>query len=140
MLPLLFCPLLLAASVCDIKKREIPDSLSVAIALCALFAFQPSKLRGIFVALLLFIVTYFFGGFGGGDLKLIAASGLVLGFPLCALGVFIGLAVEIAYYDLTVLIQKLHKGQAAEKHLPLVPFLSVGFIAAHLLNIGGIVL
>lgn len=140
MAALIFYPLLFAASVCDIKSREIPNGISVAIALCALFAFQPSKLWGIFVALLLFVVTYFFGGFGGGDLKLIAAAGLVLGFPLCVLGVFIGLAVEIAYYGITVLIQTLRKEQAAKKYLPFVPFLSVGFIAAQLLNIGGIIL
>ena len=47
----LFFFLLAVVSVCDIKNREIPDSLQAAIALLSLLHFSPWNLAGALTAL-----------------------------------------------------------------------------------------
>ena len=77
---LFFC-LLLAASVWDLRKRIIPDSICLLIALTGLIDFSPVNLLGVLAALpLLLAALYKPEGIGGGDIKLTAAAGMVLGF------------------------------------------------------------
>ena len=78
----IFTVLLFAASACDLKKREIPDQLNGAIALTALLSFSPCNLLGLLTGLPFLIAAVTCGGMGGGDIKLMAASGLVLGVRL----------------------------------------------------------
>ena len=78
----LFLLLLLAVSVCDIRTREIPDSLQLGIAGLSLLCFSPENLAGILGAVPYLMTALFFdNGIGGGDVKLAAATGLVLGLP-----------------------------------------------------------
>ena len=77
---LFFC-LLLAASVWDLRKRIIPDSLCLLIALTGLINFSPVRLWGVLAALPLLIAALIRPEcMGGGDIKLTAAAGFVLGF------------------------------------------------------------
>ena len=45
--PFLFCLLLIAASAVDIKRREIPDGISLCMAGLALWGLCPENLLGI---------------------------------------------------------------------------------------------
>ena len=76
----LFLFLLLAASLVDLKRREIPDWVSGSIAALSLMHVRPECLLGLIPALF-FLAAAVRGGIGGGDVKLAIACGLVLGLP-----------------------------------------------------------
>ena len=93
-----FFALLLVASVTDIKNRVIPDSICIAIALTGLIAFEPVKLLGILCALPFLMPAVLCGGMGGGDIKLMAAVGFVLGFQYGIAATVIGLTAMLLFY------------------------------------------
>lgn len=140
----LFCCLLLAASVWDLRKRIVPDTLCVLIFCTGLLAYTPDKLSGILLALPLLIAALVKeGGMGGGDIKLTAAAGFVLGLPAGTVGLILGLTAVLGYDLFCKGIRKLKKTEApaaGEHVLPLAPFLSAGFIAAYIMNLGGLIL
>lgn len=126
----IFFTLLFAASVFDIRKRIIPETLCLLIALTGLAAFEPARLFGLFAALPLLLAALLWGGMGGGDVKLMAAAGLVLGFQRGMAAMIIGLAAMLLFHALCAAIQKL-RGRNAPKAYPLAPFLSLGCLAAY---------
>lgn len=128
-----FAALLLAASILDVRKRIIPDSTCLGIALTGLLTFEPVKLAGILAAALFLIAAMLFGGMGGGDIKLMAAAGLVLGFNKSMDAAVIGLTVLLVFHAGNTIIQKL-RGRTAQKSYPLAPFLSLGCLAAYFLT------
>ena len=136
--------LLLAASVWDARKRIIPDELNILILCTGLLTFTPDKLAGLLLGLPLFIAALLReGGMGGGDIKLTAATGFVIGLPLGMAGLIIGLSAVLLYHLIIQSIRKLehiNAPAAEEPPLPLAPFLSAGFIASYLLNFGGLTL
>lgn len=137
----LFSCLLITASLWDIRKRIIPDSLCVLIALTGLLTFTPGKLLGLLLALPLFIAALMKeGGMGGGDIKLTAASGFVLGLPTASVGLILGMMAALLFYLPLHFIPKLKKSKGQAVHqtaLPLVPFLTIGFIAAQIIELLG---
>lgn len=139
---LFFC-LLLAASVWDLRKRIIPDSICLLIALTGLITFSPVNLLGILAALPLLIAALCKPeGIGGGDIKLTAAAGTVMGFGGCTAGLLLGLTASLFFYLISQLIRRhrrLEPQKASQVALPMAPFLSLGFLAVTILNIGGIV-
>lgn len=138
----LFLSLLVAVSVCDIRHREIPDGLQAAIAALTFLCFSPENLLGILGALPYFVIALFFGGMdgiGGGDIKLAASTGLVLGLPASLTASVLGLAVFLAYATTCSCIRRLH-GQKGKRAFPVGPFLAVGSAAANFMKIGGIIL
>ena len=140
---LFFC-LLLAASVWDLRKRIIPDSICLLIALTGLIDFSPVNLLGVLAALpLLLAALYKPEGIGGGDIKLTAAAGMVLGFGGCTSGLLLGLTASLFFYLINQLVRRLRKlepQKASQASLPMAPFLSLGFLAVTILNIGGNIL
>lgn len=140
----LFLILLLAASVWDIRKRIIPNELNAMILCAGLLTFTPDKLAGLLLGLPLFIAARLKeGGMGGGDIKLTASAGFVLGFPLGMSGLIFGLSAVLLYHLIILSIQKLkhiNAPTAGETLLPLAPFLSAGFLASYLLKFGGLTL
>ncbi|OLN27593.1 prepilin peptidase [Desulfosporosinus metallidurans] len=129
----LFAALLLAASVFDIRKKIIPDSICFGITLTGLLTFEPVKLAGIFTAALFLTAALLFGGMGGGDIKLMAAAGLVLGFSKSMAAAVIGLTALLVFHTGNTIIQKM-RGRTAQKSYPLAPFLSLGCLAAYFLT------
>ena len=125
-----FVALLCAASVFDLRRRIIPDTLNLAIAATALLCFSPGNLWGIAVAVPFLLVAVFCGGMGGGDIKLMAACGLVLGLPKGLLAAAVGLSLLLLYAVVYQVYCKA-QGREAEKAFPLAPFLSAGCLLAY---------
>ena len=101
----LFLVLLFAVSVWDIKHREIPDSLQAAVAMTAFLDFSPADLAGLLTALpylLAALAAPETEGIGGGDIKLAAAAGIVLGLPAGLAASAIGLSGFIVYVGIYV--------------------------------------
>ena len=118
---ILFISLLAIASYTDIKKREIPNSISVTIGVLSLLNFH---IFGILAALPFFIAAILEPNkMGGGDIKLTASVGLYLGFFQTLLGAVLGLALSLIFYVLS---------GRKNKAMPLAPFLSIGFVVTML--------
>lgn len=125
-----FTALLAAASAWDIRKRIIPDTICLCIALTALIHFTPEKLSGLLASLVLLVAALLWGGMGGGDIKLMAACGLMLGFYRSMTALAAGLTLLLLFHAACTVIQKL-RGRAVPKAYPLAPFLSTGCLAAY---------
>lgn len=67
-------------------------------------------------------------GMGGGDIKLMAAAGLILGFKLILLALFLG-AIYAAIYSLFLILNR--KG-TLKSEIPFGPYLSAGILTAAL--------
>ena len=114
---LALCALLFAASVTDIRERKIPNWLVASIvglwlvwrtALIALGAVEPVSLAGSFGGAIVFaagllivtaIAERLTGKFmmGGGDIKLLAAVALFLGFNGILVALFVACLISFAY-------------------------------------------
>lgn len=116
----------------DIKTREIPNWISVGVLVSAFFNFNIQNLWGIIVAVIFFSVALVTGKIGGGDVKLIAALSVVCGlWGSFALLLFAQISMLI-FYGVSVIVQKL-RGKAADKALPFVPFIFIGYLASKLI-------
>jgi leader peptidase (prepilin peptidase)/N-methyltransferase len=125
-----FIALLCAASAIDFAKRIIPNWISIAIATVSILDFTPVKVLGILVALPFLVAAIFCGGMGGGDIKLMAACGLVLGLPKGLLAATAGLSLLLLYVAVYRIICKV-QGREAQNAFPLAPFLSAGCLLAY---------
>lgn len=138
----LFVLLLLAASVCDLRSREIPDWLQLAIAATALLCFSPQNLLGILGALPYLVMALLFNGMdgmGGGDIKLVAATGIVLGLPASLSMSIIGLVSFTIYATVHTVIRQ-HHGKVETIGFPVGPFLACGAVVAYFMKMGGMIL
>lgn len=130
----LFFSLLGIAAYTDIKNREIPDILCVAMALTSFLDFKAVSVLGILAALPFFVSAMISPtGIGGGDIKLTAAVGLVLGFWETMFGMTIGLAAVVVTHGVRILLFKMKDIGAEPKAYPLAPFLMFGFACAYFL-------
>ena len=114
----LFIVLLLAASFVDLKRREIPDWVSGGIAALSLLHIRPECLLGIIPALF-FLAAAVRGGIGGGDVKLAAACGLVL-----------GLLLQLLFHLCARCVLPLFKRPVWSSY-PMAPFLAIGYAVAY---------
>lgn len=132
----LFSSLILAASYTDIKRREIPDTICVLLVLTGFLKFSYPNLFGIFVALPFLIAAMFKEkSIGGGDIKLTAAVGLVLGFWKAIYGLIIGLTLLILFYIMVRISSIIRKKQVVKNlSMPLAPFLGIGFLIIYFIN------
>jgi len=128
-----FIALLLAASLWDLRKRIIPDTLCLFVALTGLFTFEPMKMFGVFAVVPFLLAALIWDGMGGGDIKLMVAAGLVLGLQKSMAAMIMGLTAMLVFHAIYALLQKL-RGRNAPKAYPLAPFLSLGCIAAYFLS------
>lgn len=126
----LFSSLLLVATYTDIKRREIPDTICTLLVLTGFLKFSFQNLLGIFVALPFLIAAMFKEkSIGGGDIKLTATVGFVLGFWKGIYGLIIGLTLLILFYIILRISSIIRKKQVAKNlSMPLAPFLGIGFL------------
>ena len=116
----------------DIKTREIPNWISVIVAMTAVINFRLDNLWGLIVAVIFFSVALATGKIGGGDVKLIAALSVVCGlWGSFALLLFAQIAM-LVFYGVSVIVQKL-RGRTADKALPFVPFITFGYVLTAIL-------
>lgn len=79
--------LMILASIQDLRRREIPDSIPIAVALITVLAAVSGVAQvtwigiaaGFAIALAIGLPLFACGGVGGGDIKLVAALGAYLG-------------------------------------------------------------
>lgn len=116
---ILLCQVLIVAGACDATTREIPDCLHLFLAMAGLICFQPlPALLGFLLVPLPFLITALkTDKIGGGDVKLMAASGFSLGVTGGIWMMIWGLAMALLWNA------AFGKGQ---KSLPLAPFLVFG--------------
>lgn len=140
---IIFIFLLITASVIDIRKRIVPNILPMLIFCIGLLTFTPYKLFGILLGLPLLIGALFadsnqIGGIGGGDIKFSTSCGFILGISAGIVGLIIGLSIFCLWFLILKLYYAvLYKKQllANQTSLPMIPFLSVGFIVAYFINL-----
>lgn len=94
------CSALIVVAFCDWQHREIPDSMNITIALMGVIlvfvsnalALKERLIGAICVSGVLFLLAFVTGGraMGGGDIKLMAALGLCLGWKLTVFTTFLG--------------------------------------------------
>ena len=77
---------------------------------------------------LLLISLFTHGSIGGGDIKLLASCGLVLGYANILLGTFLGIVLGGFYGILLITLGNKEK----KDHLPFVPLLAIGLSLAYL--------
>jgi len=127
--------ILLVIALIDAETMEIPNGLNIALAICGLLAILAgpqlpwlSRLIGVFIvsAPLLVISLIVPGAFGGGDIKLMAAAGLLLGWQATLLAAFIAIVLG-GIWGVYLLISG-KKG--AKGHFPFGPFLCIGIATA----------
>ena len=119
-------------SIMDIKTREIPNWISVIIALLAIINFRLKNLLGIIVAVIFFSVALVTRKIGGGDVKLIAALSVVCGLWGSFALLLVAQIAMLIFYGVSVILQKL-RGKTADKALPFVPFIFIGYLASKLI-------
>ncbi len=138
----LFClfsaALILAAGI-DRKYLYIPDRIPAFIAVLALISavcgsrvsdpYSPaltSRLfgSGVISLFMLAISVISHGGIGGGDIKLLAASGLFLGFSRNLSGFFLAYILAGLFY----LIPFIHGTVNRKSAVPMAPFFAVSLI------------
>lgn len=115
----LLCYFLVLAGAADIATHEIPDAFHLLVAMAGLIGFKPvPALLGFLLVPAPFLVAALkTGKVGGGDVKLMAASGFALG----VLGGF----WMMSWGLLMALLWNLAMRQGKDK-LPLAPFLAYG--------------
>ena len=124
--------ILYIASYCDAKTHEIPDLIHVLLLIDGLILLEPhNAAAGFFIVSVPFYLMAIFthGGIGGGDIKLMAAAGWVLG----PAGVITGTVIGSVLFVLTYLIIYSRR-DARHKRYALAPYLSIGCFAAYLLT------
>ena len=119
-------------SVMDIKTREIPDWISVFIALFAVINFRPENLWGLVVAAIFFVTALVTGKIGGGDVKLIAALSVVCGLWGSFLLLLFAQISMLIFYAGKYIFCKIN-GKTASKSLPFVPFIFIGYLCSALI-------
>lgn len=124
--------ILLYASVSDIQTHEVKDFVSVLIFITGFIGVTISGIPMMFLGglaiggMLLICALISKNRLGGADVKLSAACAFLIGFSKSIVGLVIGLLLAIIcniYFS--------HKNKTKGKAFPLVPYLSLGFMAMY---------
>lgn len=124
---------LIVLSVIDWRTFEIPDRINVFIAVLGVVAVVIdhenwlSHVIGLFAVSLFLLIIYLVtagAGIGGGDIKLMAATGLLLGWQKIFLGFIIGCIVGSVIHIIRMKVSK------ADHVLAMGPYLSAGIFIA----------
>lgn len=135
----LLTALLIYAAIRDSKTRAIPPPLCVGIALLSLLDFSLENLLGLGIPLILWLTAVYIcpEKLGGGDIKLCAATSIVIGFSATAYGIIIGFTLELICFSVIKHQKKLSEQEAKNYSMPLAPFLCVGFLITYFMSLTG---
>lgn len=127
--------ILIYASYRDIKEKIIPDKVHLIIMIVSLVKINlmNSALGFVIVPLPFFITALLKGeGIGGGDIKLMAASGFLLGlkggFIASIIGLILAVVINFIYYKI--------RNKDKNTSFPLAPYLSIGCSLSFLITGG----
>ena len=139
---LLLTSILVVISIIDMEYLIIPNKLIVIVlflgAIFVIFTGEPAVLSALmgFGAAFLFLLALALasrGGIGGGDIKLMAAAGFVLGLRPSMTAMVVGFLVLSLFYGVYAIIQKL-RGRDMPRAYPLAPFLSLGCLMVYFIH------
>ena len=140
---IIFISMLLIIVISDYQTMIIPDSILIFFSLLLMFlkyfiggfdAIGTSLLHAlasfIFMLVLKIVGDFLFKkeSMGGGDIKLLAVFGFVLGFPLSIISVFLSAFIALPVSLILLKIKKTHE-------IPFGPFLSIAAIIIFLSQI-----
>ena len=125
---------LATVAIADWDTQEIPDQCSIALAVLGIAAFfiLPDirwfeRVIGVFVVSVpLLLIALLTGGFGGGDIKLMAAAGLLLGWKHTVLAAFLGIVIGGIYAIVLLAAKKAGRKTA----IAFGPYLCMGILVA----------
>ena len=132
----------IGASISDIKTRKVPVVYQVLLGICSLskfivFSVLEHKvqwnclLTGLFVfAIYIGMVLLFKSGIGGADTKMTSLMAFYLGFKSTMIMMVSHGVIGVAYVIYKMLV-KYEKVQS----IPLMPFLTAGFLIAAVVNL-----
>ena len=128
--------ILLYASIKDMREHEVPDTVWKLIAVLGLVNISvcdlPSMLLGAALVFLTQVIPAVINtekAMGGADIKISTACAFLLGAGRGLAAFIIGLTLFVIVVPIIRRIRKLPKNEP----FPMVPFLSVGTIAAYLI-------
>lgn len=129
----LFFSILIVVCMIDWDTMEIPYRFEVMILGLGILSLVnsgigvlPERLIGIFViSVPMILITLLCGGFGGGDIQLMAASGFLLGWKVNVVAMLIAVIVAGIYGIGVIIIKKKKKIK-----IPFGPFLAFGLVMA----------
>ncbi|MDO5407494.1 MAG: A24 family peptidase [Eubacteriales bacterium] len=130
-----FLVMLAAVALTDWITMEIPDRFTAALAVIGVVSIVTmpeispgSRLAGVFsVSVPLFLMTYFIpGAFGGGDIKLMGACGLLLGWKLSLVSLVLAILTGGSYGIWLLAAGK----KGCKDHFAFGPFLCLGMFLA----------
>lgn len=132
----IFFSVLCLASFFDVRTRIIPDWIHLLMFLASLIPPGHMHPTGLLSAIPLLAVGMICDGIGGGDIKLTAACGLVLGFTKTYTGLTLGLCFLLLFHAGKLSFYKLIKKEMTvkEQAYPLVPFLLSGMAVSVLIG------
>jgi leader peptidase (prepilin peptidase)/N-methyltransferase len=131
--------ILIIISFIDYKNKIIPNILVLLILIIGIFSFFFShqlfwldRIIGFFAASMPLILAAIIskGGMGGGDIKLMAVCGLILGWKLILISLFVGCIFGTIYG----FISRFKNGSFLKAYIPFGPFLSAAMIFSFFLG------
>lgn len=132
---LLLAVILIAAAVTDIRSLYVPDIIPLCIAGLAVVTLVAGQEHGpaltsricgslVIGGAMLGVSLLTKGGIGGGDIKLMAASGLLLGFPRNLLAFILAYLAAGLLYTLPLLTGKIDRNRP----IPMIPYFAVSIL------------
>lgn len=121
--------ILLMASYTDIRKQEVPVIYQVLLFCLVPFGFRLENLWGIAIAIPFFIAAVATDRIGGGDFKVIAILGILLGFYETLFTVIAGCFIFI--FSSLVIARIKGKGNTL---FPFIPSLTLGYVGTLVLE------
>ena len=126
---IIFCHILLTASISDLNTRECDDWLSVMILIASFIGTDVKTiplrlLSGVVILILILIPALLTKGhmIGGADIKIATCSAVMLGLTKSIIALIAGLAISI--------IVNFIKLKDTDKGFPLLPYFALTFIPA----------
>ncbi len=130
----LYIIILFYASAYDRKYMIVENRIHFVLFLLTIISgnMNLEKLIGATVITIpLLLLTLYKNGIGGGDIKYLFFNTLFLGFSAAYTGIVAGLSVAVLY----ALFTRNRSGKSKyQRKIPLVPFLSTGFLLSILLR------
>lgn len=126
---LVFCGGLIYAAADDLKTRTVSNLVCIVIAMAGLVTISPASFFGAVLGAAPFYLCAGFGVMGGGDWRLAAAVGFVLGFDRVIAG-FCFMAIALLLVSIAMrAIPVLRKGATTKQ--PLIPYFAAAIIPAY---------